>query len=80
MCIRDRVRTEWPYEFTREAAAYPVDSLVHRKYFPPVRRIDEAYGDRNLVCACPPPEAFDLSADTEDGEIIEPTVTEENSK
>ena len=55
------VRDEWPYEFTREQAAYPVDRLVHAKYFPPVRRIDEAYGDRNLVCACPPPEAFDIN-------------------
>ncbi|APT92194.1 glycine dehydrogenase [Corynebacterium phocae] len=49
---------EWPFKFTREQAAYPVASLRRNKYFPPVRRIDEAYGDRNLVCACPPPEAF----------------------
>ncbi len=54
---------EWPYEFTRTQAAYPVDSLRTNKYFPPVRRIDEAYGDRNLVCSCPPPEAFDIAAD-----------------
>ncbi|AKK11505.1 aminomethyl-transferring glycine dehydrogenase [Corynebacterium uterequi] len=49
---------EWPYEFSRTQAAWPVPSLRARKYFPPVRRIDEAYGDRNLVCSCPPPEAF----------------------
>ncbi|CAM3145761.1 aminomethyl-transferring glycine dehydrogenase [Corynebacterium gottingense] len=55
------VRSDWPYEFSREQAAYPVDRLVHAKYFPPVRRIDEAYGDRNLVCACPPPEAFGIN-------------------
>ena len=78
---RSLVTSNWDYAFTREQAAYPVESLLTGgKYFPPVRRIDEAYGDRNLVCACPPPEAFDLSASPEDGEIIEPVVTEENSK
>ncbi len=49
---------EWNHAYTREEAAYPVRSLVAGKYWPPVRRIDQAYGDRNLVCACPPPEAF----------------------
>jgi glycine dehydrogenase len=37
---------------------YPVPGLVGRGYLSPVRRIDQAYGDRNLVCSCPPPEAF----------------------
>ena len=49
---------EWGHAYTREEAAYPVRSLVSTKYWPPVRRIDQAYGDRNLVCACPPVEAF----------------------
>ncbi len=49
---------EWEHAYTREQAVYPVRGLVHRKYWPPVRRIDQAYGDRNLVCACPPIEAF----------------------
>jgi glycine dehydrogenase len=49
---------EWDHAYTREDAVYPVRSLVRTKYWPPVRRIDNAYGDRNLVCACPPPEAF----------------------
>ena len=49
---------EWPHAYTREEAAYPVHALVAGKYWPPVRRIDQAYGDRNLVCACPPVEAF----------------------
>jgi glycine dehydrogenase len=39
-------------------AAYPVESLRASKYWPPVRRIDGAYGDRNLVCSCPRPEEF----------------------
>jgi glycine dehydrogenase len=50
---------EWTHPYDRETAVYPVRSLVRGKYWPPVRRIDQAYGDRNLVCACPPPEAFE---------------------
>ena len=49
---------EWEHPYTREEAVYPVKSLIRGKYWPPVRRIDQAYGDRNLVCACPPIEAF----------------------
>lgn len=51
----------WEYSFGRDKAAWPVKSLLHSyKYFPPVRRLDEAYGDRNLVCSCPPAEAFEI--------------------
>jgi glycine dehydrogenase len=49
---------EWVHPYTREQAVYPVPGLVRSKYWPPVRRIDQAWGDRNLFCACPPPEAF----------------------
>jgi glycine dehydrogenase len=49
---------EWTHPYTREQAVYPVHALVRNKYWAPVRRIDQAYGDRNLVCACPPVEAF----------------------
>jgi glycine dehydrogenase len=49
---------DWAHPYSRELAVYPVHSLVRTKYWPPVRRIDQAYGDRNLVCACPPIEAF----------------------
>jgi len=49
---------EWEHAYTREEAVYPVRSLIRGKYWPPVRRIDNAWGDRNLVCACPPIEAF----------------------
>lgn len=49
---------EWAHPYTREQAVYPVHALVRNKYWAPVRRIDQAYGDRNLVCACPPVEAF----------------------
>ena len=50
---------EWTHPYSRELAVYPVPSLVRNKYWPPVRRIDQAWGDRNLFCACPPPEAFE---------------------
>ncbi|MFC7025204.1 aminomethyl-transferring glycine dehydrogenase [Promicromonospora thailandica] len=49
---------EWDKPYSRELAAFPVASLRATKYWPPVRRIDGAKGDRNLVCACPPIEAF----------------------
>lgn len=48
----------WPHGYTREQAAYPVASLRDAKYWPPVARVDNAYGDRNLVCACLPTEAY----------------------
>ncbi len=51
--------TDWKHSYTREEAAYPLPSLRENKYWSPVRRIDQAYGDRNLVCSCPPPEAFE---------------------
>jgi glycine dehydrogenase len=44
---------EWPHAYSREVAAYPLSSLLKDKYWPPVGRIDNVYGDRNLVCACP---------------------------
>ncbi|MBA2891055.1 glycine dehydrogenase [Nonomuraea soli] len=50
---------EWSHPYTRSEAAYPVHSLRDGKYWVPVRRIDQAYGDRNLVCACPPLEAYE---------------------
>jgi glycine dehydrogenase len=49
---------DWDHAYDRETAVYPVSELRRAKYWPPVRRIDGAYGDRNLVCSCPPPEAF----------------------
>jgi glycine dehydrogenase len=52
------IQGEWTHPYSRELAVYPVHALVRTKYWPPVGRIDQAYGDRNLVCACPPVEAF----------------------
>ena len=50
---------EWHHPYSRELAAYPVDSLRRRKYWPPVSRIDGVYGDRNVVCSCPPMSAYE---------------------
>ncbi|WP_155337968.1 aminomethyl-transferring glycine dehydrogenase [Acrocarpospora corrugata] len=50
---------EWAHPYTRSEAAYPVASLRDWKYWSPVRRIDQAYGDRNLVCACPPLDSYE---------------------
>jgi glycine dehydrogenase len=44
--------------YTREVAAYPLGKGFRPKVWPPVRRIDGAYGDRNLVCSCPPVESY----------------------
>jgi glycine dehydrogenase len=52
------IEGEWQHSYSRELAVYPVRSLIRTKYWPPVRRVDNAWGDRNLFCACPPPEAF----------------------
>jgi glycine dehydrogenase len=49
---------EWKHAYTREEAAYPKAWLRAAKYWPPVKRIDNAAGDRNLVCTCPPIEAY----------------------
>ncbi len=54
---------EWSRSYSRAEAAWPVESLREDKYWPPVGRIDQVYGDRNLVCACPPPEAWQEAAD-----------------
>jgi glycine dehydrogenase len=45
---------QWEHPYSREEAAYPLPAARRGKYWPPVRRIDGAYGDRNLVCSCPP--------------------------
>ncbi|QJW35118.1 aminomethyl-transferring glycine dehydrogenase [Cellulosimicrobium protaetiae] len=52
------VAESWDKPYSRELAAYPVASLRSGKYWPPVRRIDGARGDRNLVCSCPPLESY----------------------
>jgi glycine dehydrogenase len=50
---------DWKHPYERAEAAYPLAGDRRAKYWPPVRRIDQAYGDRNLICACPPASAFE---------------------
>jgi glycine dehydrogenase len=50
--------TTWTHPYSREAAAFPVHGLRHRKFWPSVGRVDNPYGDRNLFCACPPIETY----------------------
>ncbi|GAA8853102.1 aminomethyl-transferring glycine dehydrogenase [Helicobacter pylori] len=50
---------EWPHDYDRATAVFPVGVDAADKYWPPVSRIDGAFGDRNLVCSCPSPEAFE---------------------
>lgn len=64
--------SEWSHPYSRETAAYPAFQIrssqheksvvghpgVGNKYWPPVRRIDQAFGDRNIICSCPPVEEF----------------------
>jgi len=49
---------KWTHAYSRETAAYPVDSLRRSKYWSPVGRVDNVHGDRNLVCTCPPLEDY----------------------
>lgn len=48
------LKSDWPHPYTREEAAYPLPALRRGKYWAPVGRVDNVYGDRNLMCSCPP--------------------------
>jgi glycine dehydrogenase len=52
-------RTEWMRPYPRERAAFPLPWVRARKFWPAVARIDQVYGERNLICACPPVEAYE---------------------
>lgn len=52
------LKADWPHPYTREEAAYPVASLKRQKYWAPVGRVDNVWGDRNLTCSCPPLSAY----------------------
>ncbi len=51
-------KTEWNYSYTRERAAYPLPYVKENKFWPYVSRIDNVYGERNLICSCPPIDAY----------------------
>jgi glycine dehydrogenase len=50
--------TEWSFSYSREEAAFPLDYVKENKFWPSVRRVDDAYGDRNLICTCAPIEDY----------------------
>ncbi|HET7793045.1 MAG TPA: aminomethyl-transferring glycine dehydrogenase [Rhizobacter sp.] len=53
------LKSDWPHPYSREEAAYPVKSLRQQKYWAPVGRVDNVYGDRNLFCSCVPLSAYE---------------------
>ena len=55
--------TEWPHGYTREQAAFPAPFVRVAKYWPPVKRVDNVYGDRNLVCTCAPLDSYAVAAE-----------------
>ncbi|MEE4203913.1 MAG: aminomethyl-transferring glycine dehydrogenase [Halieaceae bacterium] len=63
--VQEVTADEWKHSYTRAQAAWPVPSLRSDKYWPPVARVDNVYGDRNLFCACPGIESYMTEEDTE---------------
>ncbi|MBW4036591.1 MAG: hypothetical protein HIU90_14075, partial [Proteobacteria bacterium] len=55
--------TTWSHSYTREQAAFPLPYLTTTKYWPPVKRVDNVYGDRNLVCSCAPMTDYAAAAE-----------------
>ena len=52
------VSENWPFKYSRKKAVYPMPWVESHKFWPSVRRINDAFGDRNLVCSCPPISDF----------------------
>jgi len=52
-------RSEWDHSYSREQAAFPLPWILERKFWPSVRRVDNVFGDKNIVCSCPPLEAYE---------------------
>ena len=59
----DIADAEWERGYSRAEAVFPSDGLRQAKYWPPVNRIDQVHGDRNLICACPPLESYQEAAE-----------------
>ena len=59
----DLMADDWNRKYSRAQGAFPVESLRSNKYWPPVARIDQAYGDKHLICSCPPLEAYQDAAE-----------------
>jgi glycine dehydrogenase len=54
----DLLKDKWEHAYSREKAAYPLSYLINNKYWVPISRVDNAYGDRNLICTCPEIASF----------------------
>jgi glycine dehydrogenase len=52
------VASDWSHPYSREQAAFPLPFVRQHKFWPPVARIDNPYGDRNLMCVCPPTDTY----------------------
>jgi len=59
------LQADWPHAYGREEAAFPVPGLKRQKYWAPVGRVDNVWGDRNLSCSCPPPSAYTEAGTTD---------------
>jgi glycine dehydrogenase len=59
----DLAEDDWSRPYSRRQACFPVALSAHNKYWPPVNRIDNIYGDRNLICSCPPTEEYATAAE-----------------
>ena len=59
----DQLLEQWPHPYSPEKAFFPLAAVREDKYWPPVGRVDNVYGDRNLQCACPPPQAYEAAAE-----------------
>ncbi|MDX1640259.1 MAG: aminomethyl-transferring glycine dehydrogenase [Balneolaceae bacterium] len=70
--MRVALSEEWDRPYTREKAVFPVPNLRFNKFWPAVSRVDDAYGDRNLVCSCLPVEAYSEGQEPAAGESVYP--------
>ena len=59
--MREMTADEWQHAYTRQKAAFPLEYLLHNKFWSSVARVDNAYGDRNLICTCPPIESYEVA-------------------
>lgn len=71
--MRVALSDEWNHPYSREKAVFPVPNLRFNKFWPAVSRVDDAYGDRNLVCSCLPIEAYSEGQEPAAGESVYPT-------
>ena len=55
----EAIDDNWKHKYSRKKAVYPNVSLMNNKFWPPIGRVDNAYGDRNLVCSCLPLEQYE---------------------